>query len=98
MIKRQDVPDVSAEQRAHDRNLKMLRKLRWIGREEEAERMLMELRNAGLRSPAAFGHGDGSHSLATAPNSNAWSNCFGVRREDTSHDARPAPPPTSTSG
>jgi hypothetical protein len=45
------VPDVSAEQRTLDRTRKHLRKLRWIGREEEAERMLMVLRDARLRSP-----------------------------------------------
>jgi hypothetical protein len=88
MIKKQDVPDVSAEQRLLDRNLKLLRKLRWIGREAEAERMLEQLRNAGLRSPAAFSYGDRSHSSAMAPYSNARNNCFGVRREDPSHGAR----------
>ncbi len=59
IVKLQDVPSVSAEQQALDRNLKLLRKLRWIGREEEAERVLTELRNAGLRSPGAFGLGAG---------------------------------------
>jgi hypothetical protein len=88
IVKRQDVPNVSAEQQSLDGNLKLLRKLRWIGREEEAERMLVQLRNAGLRSPAAFSDGDRSHSLAMAPSSNARNNCFGVRREDTSRGAR----------
>jgi hypothetical protein len=85
IVKRQDVPNVSAEQQSLDGNLKLLRKLRWIGREEEAERMLVQLRNAGLRSPAAFSHGDRSHSLAIATYSNARKN---ARRENTSHGAR----------
>jgi hypothetical protein len=45
-------PDVSAEQQTLDRTRKQLRKLRWIGRGHDAERMLMMLCDERLRSPA----------------------------------------------
>ncbi len=54
VIARTGVPDVSAEQKALDRTRKQLCKLRWIGRERDAERMLVALRAAG-RSPRARG-------------------------------------------
>ena len=36
---RQDIPDVSAEQRASNDRTKLIRKLRWIGMENEARRL-----------------------------------------------------------
>ena len=48
---RKYVPDVSAEQHTLDRTRKHVRKLRWIGQEEEAERMLMVLGEERLRPP-----------------------------------------------
>jgi hypothetical protein len=47
------VPDVSVEQRKLDRARKQLQKLRWIGREKDAEQMLRGLSEPGLRLPAA---------------------------------------------
>jgi hypothetical protein len=52
VIARTVAPDVSAEQKALDRTRKHLCKLRWIGRESDAERMLVSLRAAGSSSPA----------------------------------------------
>jgi hypothetical protein len=51
------VPDVSADQRALDRMRKQFCKLRWIGREADAQRMLVALRDAGKRSPARVAGG-----------------------------------------
>ena len=39
----QERPDVSAEQRGWRELAKLIRKLRWIGMEEEAKKMQMEL-------------------------------------------------------
>jgi hypothetical protein len=50
VIGRTGAPDVSATQKALDRTRKHLCKLRWIGRERDAERMLVALRAAGLSS------------------------------------------------
>jgi hypothetical protein len=38
----QSVPDVSAEQRASNELIKRIRKLRWMGMREEAERVQMQ--------------------------------------------------------
>ncbi len=40
---RQKPPEVSAEQRASNELVKLIRKLRWMGMEEEAERARYEL-------------------------------------------------------
>lgn len=45
----QDIPDVSADQRASNEMIKLIRKLRWMGMEGEAER----LRNALAGMPRA---------------------------------------------
>jgi hypothetical protein len=50
-VTRKYVPDVSAEQLMLDQTRKQLRKLCWIGREEEADRMLLVLSDARLRPP-----------------------------------------------
>ena len=34
-----DIPDVSADQRASNEMIKLIRKLRWVGMEGEAERL-----------------------------------------------------------
>ena len=39
-------PDVSAEQRASNEMIKMIRKLRWMGMEREAERLQVALNGA----------------------------------------------------
>jgi hypothetical protein len=44
------VPDVSAEQRKADRTRKQLRKLRWIGREIDAGRVVQALTEASHRT------------------------------------------------
>ena len=51
MLASKSAPDVSAEQRTLDRTRKQLQKLRWIGRADEAEGMLMALRDTRLRTP-----------------------------------------------
>ena len=38
-----ELPDVSAEQRASNETIKLIRKLRWIGMEHEAKRLQTEL-------------------------------------------------------
>ena len=43
------VPQVSADQLKFDRTLKRLRKLRWIGREREAQRIFEALGDIRLR-------------------------------------------------
>ena len=40
---RQEAPDVSEEQRASNELIKLIRKLRWIGMEGEAERLAVTL-------------------------------------------------------
>jgi hypothetical protein len=46
------LPEVATDQFALDRTLKHLRKLRWIGRESEAEKILavLDVRMAGTRT------------------------------------------------
>jgi hypothetical protein len=44
----QQPPDVLAEQRASNKLVKLIRKLRWMGMEEEAERVQMELAQRGV--------------------------------------------------
>jgi len=43
VLEQQKSPDVSAEQRESNKLLKLIRKLCWMGMEEEAERVQMEL-------------------------------------------------------
>jgi len=38
-MKDQDLPDVSADQRASNEMIKLIRKLRWMGMDGEAERL-----------------------------------------------------------
>ena len=42
-LEQQKPPDALAEQRASNKLVKLIRKLRWMGMEEEAERVQMEL-------------------------------------------------------
>jgi hypothetical protein len=51
MDARTRLPEVATDQFALDRTLKHLRKLRWIGKESEAERILAAL-EAGRRQTA----------------------------------------------
>ena len=39
----QGIPDVSADVRASNEVIKLIRKLRWMGMDDEAERLLAEL-------------------------------------------------------
>ncbi len=48
-LKQQKPPDVSAEQRTSNELIKLIRKLRWMGMEEEAERVQTELAQCGVR-------------------------------------------------
>lgn len=50
-LKQGGVPDVPADQQALDQALKLLRKLRWIGMEEEAQRLRQALRDIGRHIP-----------------------------------------------
>jgi len=43
LMQTQEPPDVSAEQRASNGIIKLIRKLRWIGMEGEAERLQIAL-------------------------------------------------------
>ena len=47
--KQQKPSDVSAEQRTSNELVKLIRKLRWMGLEEEAERVQTELVHCGAR-------------------------------------------------
>ena len=42
-IRQQELPDVSAEQRASNEMIKLIRKLRWMGMEGEARRLQISL-------------------------------------------------------
>jgi hypothetical protein len=42
-LEKRKPPNVLAEQRASNKLVKLIRKLRWMGMEEEAERVQMEL-------------------------------------------------------
>jgi hypothetical protein len=48
-LKQQEPSDVSAEQRTSNELVKLIRKLRWMGMEEEAERVQMELAQCDVR-------------------------------------------------
>jgi hypothetical protein len=48
---RNQVPKVAADEFALDRTLKHLRKLRWIGKEREAQKILQALDDTGLQPP-----------------------------------------------
>lgn len=48
-LKQQKPPEVSAEQRTSNELIKLIRKLRWMGMEEEAERVQTELAHSGVR-------------------------------------------------
>jgi hypothetical protein len=43
LVKQQELPDVSADQRASNELIKRIRKLRWMGMEGEAERLQIKL-------------------------------------------------------
>jgi hypothetical protein len=43
-VRQQELPDVSVEQRASNEMIKLIRKLRWMGMESEAERLQITLR------------------------------------------------------
>ena len=43
LAKQQEIPDVSADQRASNELIKRIRKLRWMGMEGEAERLQIKL-------------------------------------------------------
>ena len=47
-LKQQEPPDVSSEQRKNDL-VRLIRKLRWMGMEEEADRVQTELAQCGVR-------------------------------------------------
>ncbi len=47
-LEQQKPPDALAEQRASNKLVKLIRKLRWMGMEEEAERVQMELAQRGV--------------------------------------------------
>jgi hypothetical protein len=51
------VPQVSADQLKFDRTLKHLRKLRWIGREREAQRIFQTLGDIRLHSSRSIDWG-----------------------------------------
>lgn len=42
-VRQQELPDVSAEQRASNDKIKLIRKLRWMGMESEAQRLQVSL-------------------------------------------------------
>jgi hypothetical protein len=46
LVPHQELPDVSAEQRASNEMVKLIRKLRWMGMEREAERLQTALNHA----------------------------------------------------
>jgi hypothetical protein len=48
-LKQQKPPEVAAEQRTSNELIKLIRKLRWMGMEEEAERVQTELAQSGTR-------------------------------------------------
>ncbi len=50
----QPPPDVSAEQRASNEKIKLIRKLRWIGMETEARRLQVALDGAAARSDSVI--------------------------------------------
>jgi len=47
-LEKQKPPDVLAEQRASNKLVKLIRKLRWMGMEEEAVRVQRELAQRGV--------------------------------------------------
>ena len=47
-LKQQKAPGVSAEQRTSNELVKLIRKLRWMGMEEEADRVQTELVQCGV--------------------------------------------------
>jgi hypothetical protein len=48
-LKQQKPPDVSSEQRKSNELVRLIRKLRWMGMEEEADRVQTELAQCGVR-------------------------------------------------
>jgi len=48
-LKQQKLPDVSSEQRKSNELVRLIRKLRWMGMEEEADRVQTELARCGVR-------------------------------------------------
>ena len=57
LVGQQELPDVSADQRASNELIKLIRKLRWMGMEREAERLQITLcRVPGADSVVAEPH------------------------------------------
>ena len=48
-LKQQKPPGVSSEQRKSNELVRLIRKLRWMGMEEEADRVQTELAQCGVR-------------------------------------------------
>ena len=48
-LKQQKLPDVSSEQRKSNELVRLIRKLRWMGMEEEAQRVQSELDRCSVR-------------------------------------------------
>ena len=48
-LKQQKASDISADQRTSNELVKLIRKLRWMGMEEEADRVQTELAQCGVR-------------------------------------------------
>jgi len=48
-LKQQKPPDVLSEQRKSNELVRLIRKLRWMGMEEEADRVQTELAQCGVR-------------------------------------------------
>jgi len=47
-LKQQKLPDVSSEQRKSNELVRLIRKLRWMGMEEEAKRVQAEVAQCGV--------------------------------------------------
>jgi hypothetical protein len=52
--KQQNPPDVSAKQRTSNELVKLIRKLRWMGMEEEAERVQAELAHSDVSADSVL--------------------------------------------
>jgi hypothetical protein len=50
-LSRREIPDVSGEQRTLSEITKRIRKLRWMGMEDEAQKLQMQLACCGVRFP-----------------------------------------------
>ena len=83
-------PDVSAEQRTSSELAKLVRKLRWIGMEAEAEQMQFVLRRVDLAAILLAGPFDVSRAaLRSSHTQNLRSpNLRSVRRRRSRHEAK----------